>query len=53
MGYIQTADCDAQTAKAASLGAKILVAPTAIEGSGKFSVLSDPQGAVFALFSSK
>jgi len=51
MGYIQCANCESQTSKAAELGAKVIVPTMPIEGSGHFSVVSDPQGAVFALFS--
>jgi hypothetical protein len=51
LAYIQTANCEAQTAKAAELGAKIFVPTMSIEDAGKFSVIADPQGAVFALFS--
>jgi predicted enzyme related to lactoylglutathione lyase len=38
------------TDKAQSLGAKLQVPPTDIPNIGRFSVLSDPQGATFALF---
>lgn len=48
--YFATADIEADTARAGSLGATVLVPPTAIPSMGRFSVLSDPQGAVFALF---
>jgi hypothetical protein len=50
LAYIQSANCEAQTAKAAQLGAKVLVPTMAIEGTGNFSVIADPQGAVFALY---
>ncbi len=50
LAYIQSADCAGQSARAEELGAKVLLPPTTIEGSLRFSVLSDPQGAVFALF---
>jgi predicted enzyme related to lactoylglutathione lyase len=50
LAYIHSPDCDAQTAKAAELGARVIVPPMLIEGQFKFSVLADPQGAVFALF---
>jgi uncharacterized protein len=50
MGYIQCLDCQAQTAKAAAIGAKVIVPTTPIPDSGQFSVLADLQGAVFALF---
>lgn len=50
LGYIATEDVDATVALAATMGAKVMVAPTAIPTVGKFAVLSDPQGAVFAAF---
>ena len=48
--YIMVADCDASCDKAVSLGAHAYVSPMTIEGVGRMSVLADPQGAVFALF---
>lgn len=51
LAYFAVKDVDAATAKASSLGAKTLVPPTDIPGTGRFSVVSDPQGAVFALVS--
>jgi predicted enzyme related to lactoylglutathione lyase len=53
MPYFQVDDCDTSTAKATTLGAKLHVGPTDIPDAGRFSVLSDPQGATFALFKSK
>lgn len=50
MPYFQVADCDASTAKAKALGAKVMVGPQDIPNTGRFSIVSDPQGAVFALF---
>ena len=50
LGYIGTADIDATVAKAASLGATVMVKPTPIPTVGKFAVLADPYGAVFAAF---
>ncbi len=50
MPYFQTTDCDASTAKAAGLGAKVMVPPRDIPKTGRFSILQDPQGAMFALF---
>jgi len=48
--YFGAADADAVTAKAKGLGAQVLVPPTAIpQGDMRFSVLRDPQGAVFGL----
>ena len=48
--YFQVSDCDASTAKGKELGASVYMPPMNIEGAGRFSVLSDPQGAIFALF---
>lgn len=48
--YIQCTDCAAQTAKAKELGGSILVPATTVEGQLSYSVVADPQGAVFALF---
>jgi predicted enzyme related to lactoylglutathione lyase len=45
-------DCDAATAKAKDGGAKVYAGPMSMEGVGRWSVLADPQGAVFALFQS-
>lgn len=50
MIYFQVEDCDAAAAKAVALGAKTYVPPKDIPHTGRFSVLADPQGAVFALF---
>ena len=48
--YFGTADVDADAAKAANLGARVTVGPADIPGTGRFAVLTDPQGATFALF---
>jgi predicted enzyme related to lactoylglutathione lyase len=50
--HIGTPDVDATTAKAVELGAKVLNPPTDIPDVGRFSVLADPQGAVFMTFAS-
>jgi predicted enzyme related to lactoylglutathione lyase len=50
--YFGAADLDAEVKKAAGLGAKVMAEPTEIPGTGRFSVLIDPQGATFALFQS-
>ncbi|MFD0902126.1 VOC family protein [Actinomadura sediminis] len=42
--YIWVTDCDAATARAAELGARVLLPPTTIPP-GRFAVLSDPTGA--------
>jgi uncharacterized protein len=51
LAYIRSADCQAQTARAEELGARVVVPAMTIENQLRFSVLADPQGAVFALFS--
>jgi predicted enzyme related to lactoylglutathione lyase len=48
--YFLVADCDAYTEKAKELGASIYVPPSSPDPSLRFSVVADPQGAVFALF---
>jgi hypothetical protein len=53
MPYFMVTDCDASTAKAKSLGANVMVGPQDIPGTGRFSVFSDPQGAVFAVYQPK
>ena len=50
LAYFLISDCDSFAAKAKSLGASFIIPPSAIEGAGRFAVLADPQGAVFALF---
>jgi hypothetical protein len=49
MIYISVADCDERAAKAKQLGAAICVPPTDIPNVGRFSVITDAQGAVFSL----
>ena len=48
--YIGTPDVDATAAAAERLGGKVLRAPADIPTVGRFAVLSDPQGAAFAVF---
>jgi predicted enzyme related to lactoylglutathione lyase len=48
--YFLVADCDASTERAKELGARVFVPPMSVDNSLRFSVLADPQGAVFALF---
>jgi hypothetical protein len=49
MVYFAAADCDASAAKAKELGGRDIVPATDIPNVGRFTVLSDPQGAVFAI----
>jgi predicted enzyme related to lactoylglutathione lyase len=48
--YFACADTDAAAAKAAGLGATVVVEPTDIPGTGRFAVVVDPQGAAFGLY---
>lgn len=49
--YFGVDDVDASTEQAKSLGATLVFGPADIPGTGRFSTLVDPQGAVFAIFS--
>ncbi|MGH6855733.1 MAG: VOC family protein, partial [Aestuariivirga sp.] len=49
-GYIFAADIDAETKRATSLGGKVCRQPEDIPGVGRFSVIADPDGAMFNLF---
>lgn len=46
--YFAVRDCEGTTALAQSLGGAVRVPPTDAPGVGRFSILADPQGAVFA-----
>ena len=50
LAYFSVEDCNASAAKAKSLGAATYVPPTDIPDTGRFAVMADPQGAVFAIF---
>jgi len=50
--YIGVESCDAGAEKAKSLGATVHYGPVTMEGIGRYAVLADPQGAVFAVFES-
>ncbi len=50
LAYFLVDDVDAVVAKAKAQGANIWLAPMMIEGAGRMSVISDPQGAAFAIF---
>jgi predicted enzyme related to lactoylglutathione lyase len=47
--YFAVDDCDAKTRKATELGASVMKPPDHIPSIGRFSILTDPQGAAFAL----
>ena len=48
-GYISVDDCDSAAAKIKGLGGAIIRAPEDIPGIGRFAVVTDPQGAAFAI----
>jgi uncharacterized protein len=50
MPYFQVAGCDASTAKAQELRATVMVGPQDIPNTGRFAILTDPTGAMCALF---
>ena len=47
--YFAVEDCDAAVQKATELGANVMKAAEDIPGVGRFAILTDPQGAAFAL----
>ena len=51
--YVGVDDIKASTAKAKSLGAKVIVDIREVPGHGQMSVLSDPTGATIALWEAK
>lgn len=53
IAYVGVADVEATGARAVALGGQVLVPPTAIAGTSRFTILRDPQGAVFACYSSE
>jgi hypothetical protein len=48
--YFGSDNVDADVEKATGLGASVTVPPTDIPSMGRFAILTDPQGATFALF---
>ncbi len=50
VGHIHTPNVDAETSKVVADGGRQLQAPRDIPGIGRFSVVSDPQGAEYLLF---
>jgi predicted enzyme related to lactoylglutathione lyase len=51
--YVEVADIQASTQKAAQLGANVMKGVTEVPGMGWFSIIQDPTGAVFGLWKSK
>lgn len=52
LAYVSTPDVDATAGRVGELGGKVLMPPTDIPTVGRFAILADPQGAVFAGFTS-
>jgi len=52
LAYFEIANCDSTTTTAKQLGARTYLDPMTMENVGRWSVLADPQGAVFAAFQS-
>jgi len=50
MPYFQVADLDAALEKAKAGGGNLMIGPAPIPGTGRFAILTDPQGAMFAAF---
>lgn len=50
MLYFQVSDCDASAARVQELGGKVTMGPQSIEHVGRMAIVTDPQGALFALF---
>jgi uncharacterized protein len=53
MPYFQVDKVDASTSKAQGLGGTLMIGPHDIPGTGRFSIMNDPQGAMFAMFERK
>jgi predicted enzyme related to lactoylglutathione lyase len=51
--YFAVDDCDASAAKAEQLSGKVMMKPTDIPDVGRFAVITDPQGAWFAIMQPK
>lgn len=52
LAYVSTPDVDATAAEATALGAQVIAGPEDIPNVGRFAVLTDPQGAAFAVYTS-
>lgn len=53
MAYVNVGDLKASTAKARSLGAKVMKEMQVVEGMGSFSIITDPTGAMLGLWQEK
>lgn len=48
LAYVGTPNVDATVDRAMALGARVLTGPLDVPGVGRFAVMADPQGAIFA-----
>lgn len=53
LAYVGVPDMDATASRVKELGGKVMVPPTSIPDTGRFSVFADPQGAVLATYASE
>ena len=53
LAYVEVADIEAATAKAKALGGKVMKGVTEVVGTGWFSFIQDPTGAVLGLWKTK
>jgi uncharacterized protein len=53
MLYVAVENADATTAKAESLGARVLATPFDVSDAGRMAVIQDPTGAVFSIWQAK
>jgi len=53
MPYFQVSNVDASASKSKELGGKVFLGPQDIPNAGRFAILTDPQGAVFAIFQAR
>jgi predicted enzyme related to lactoylglutathione lyase len=50
MPYFQVTNADQSASKGKELGGRVMIGPQDIPGTGRFAILTDPQGAMFAVF---
>ncbi len=53
LSYVSVADADASSQQAGSLGGQVIKGPFDVFDSGRMAVISDPQGAVFAVWQAR
>jgi hypothetical protein len=53
VAYVQVGDVAAATEKAKALGAKVVKDVSVVEGAGRFSIITDPTGAMLGLWEPK